>query len=100
MKQILVLICRHFAGYSSFFRLNPVFSNIYLMMFECSNFALSIGFVALRLLKLALISSFYVGRVDTPFLAPGVGRVGPLELDNYPHIFLKDILAHEAHRHP
>ena len=23
-----------------------------------------------------------------------------MELDNYPSIFLKDILSHEAHRHP
>ena len=50
--------------------------------------------------KLLLTAALYVGRIDTPFLAPGVGRLGDLELDGYPVIFMKDILSHEAHRHP
>lgn len=50
--------------------------------------------------KLLITSALYVGRIDTPFLAPGVGRLGDLELDGYPAIFMKDILSHEAHRHP
>lgn len=52
------------------------------------------------MIKLIFTSALFVGRIDTPFLAPGVGRFGALELDNYPHTFLKDILSHEAHRHP
>lgn len=50
--------------------------------------------------KLIITAALFVGRIDTPFLADGVGRVGPVELDNYPNIFLKDVLSHEAHRHP
>jgi hypothetical protein len=50
--------------------------------------------------KLLITAALYVGRIDTPFLAPGVGRVGNFELDGYPVIFVKDILSHEAHRHP
>lgn len=53
-----------------------------------------------RTCKLLITSALFVGRIDTPFLAPGIGRVGQLELDNYPTIFLKDVLSHEAHRHP
>jgi chaperonin cofactor prefoldin len=50
--------------------------------------------------KLIVAAALFVGRIDTPFLADGVGRIGALELDGYPSIFLKDTLAHEAHRHP
>lgn len=34
------------------------------------------------------------------FLAPGVGELGPLELDPFPTIHMRDIMSHEAHRHP
>lgn len=51
--------------------------------------------------KLIVTAALFVGRIDTPFLADGVGRLlGSVELDNYPNIMLKDILSHEAHRHP
>jgi hypothetical protein len=56
--------------------------------------------VSRRICKLLITAALYVGRIDTPLLAPGVGRLGVLELDGYPVIFVKDILSHEAHRHP
>ena len=34
------------------------------------------------------------------FLAQGVGEVGPLKLDRLPFAFKRDLLCHEAHRHP
>lgn len=55
--------------------------------------------VAPRMCKLLITAALFVGRIDTPFLAPGIGRVGNMELDNYPTIFLKDVLSHEAHRY-
>lgn len=58
----------------------------------------AIGTALARAIKLILIAALYIGRVDTPLLAPGVG-VGPL-MDRYPFIFRQDILALEAHRHP
>ena len=54
----------------------------------------------MRMIKLLLAAAASVGRIDRPFLAPGIGRVGPIELDNYPIVHTKDILSHEAHRHP
>ena len=33
-------------------------------------------------------------------MAPGVGRLGPIELDSFPYSFRKDLVVHEAHRHP
>ena len=47
------------------------------LVLECTNFALSVGFVFLRMCKLLIMAALYVGRIDTPFLAPGVGRVKP-----------------------
>ena len=41
-----------------------------------------------------------VGRIDTRFLAKGVGELGPLELDPFPTIHMRDIMSHESHRHP
>jgi hypothetical protein len=53
-----------------------------------------------RTVQLLMVTAFYLGRLDTPVLAPGVGQVGPLVLDSYPIIFRKDLLLHDAHRHP
>jgi len=52
------------------------------------------------MIKLLLAAATCIGRIDRPFLAKGIGRVGPLELDNYPIVHTKDLLSHEAHRHP
>lgn len=54
----------------------------------------------MRMVKLMLVAASFIGRVNLNLLAPGVGRVGPLELDNYPIIHMKELLSHEAHRHP
>ena len=99
IKLILVRSCRC-TMYVAFYRKRPAAGNISALALECANFALSVGFVFLRLIKILITGALYVGRIDTPFLAEGVGRIGGFELDNYPRIFMKDILAHEAHRHP
>jgi hypothetical protein len=52
------------------------------------------------MIKLIVVTAFSVGRIDTPFLAPGVGQLGPVELDPFPTIHMRDIMSHEAHRHP
>ena len=56
--------------------------------------------MAVRVVKLILISAFYIGLLDTPLFAPGVGNIGPFQLDNHPIQFRKDLLLHDAHRHP
>lgn len=82
--------------YKAFYRQRPAAANISALALECTNFSLSVGFVVLRMCKLIVTAALFVGRIDTPFLADGVGRFGRLELDNYPNIFLKDILTHEG----
>jgi hypothetical protein len=71
-----------------------------MVVMECWNLALTVLAMFRRLVKLLLITAFYIGRLDTPMLAKGVGQVGPVPLDDYPIQFRKDLLVHEAHRHP
>lgn len=59
---------------------------------------LTVGFVFVRLVKLLIVAGLSVGRIDTRFLAKGVGEFGPLELDPFPTIHMRDIMAHESHR--
>ncbi len=99
IKLVILLSCRC-ALYGAFYRRRPAEANIGAVALECSNFALSVGFVFLRMVKLLITAAVFIGRIDTPFLAPGVGKVGPLQLDFYPYIYRKDILATDAHRHP
>lgn len=98
LKLVLVCACRA-SYYQAFYRKKPAAANITSLALECTNFTLSVGFVLVRMVKLIVVAALWVGRIDTPFLADGVGRFGPVELDNYPNIFLKDILAQEAHRY-
>ena len=69
------------------------------VVLEVWNIALTLGFVFIRAVKLVVVSILYIARIDTPFLAPGVGRFGPVELDSVAISFEKDLLTHEAHRH-
>ncbi|CAB9521768.1 unknown protein [Seminavis robusta] len=98
-RLLLVSICRC-TLYKSFYRERPGIANILFLALEWAVFALSVGFIFARMIKLMLAAGMSIGRIDTPFLAPGVGRIGALELDGYPMIHLKDVLSHEAHRHP
>ncbi|KAG7372979.1 hypothetical protein IV203_033703 [Nitzschia inconspicua] len=86
--------------YRAFYRERPFSANISLLALEWANFTLSVGFILVRIIKLIISACMFIRRIDTPFLAPKVGQLGPIELDNYPTIFMKDLLQHEAHRHP
>ena len=60
---------------------------------------LSSGYILGRTLKLILLSVFYIGRIDTPFLATGVGWLfDNVPIDGYAIAFRRDILIHEAVR--
>ena len=94
-RLILVCMCRC-TLYKSFYRERPGIANIIVLALEWANFALSVGFVFARMVKLLIAAGMSIGRIDTPFLAPGVGRIGPIELDNSPTVHLKDMLSHEV----
>ena len=50
--------------------------------------------------KVLLIAAASIGQIDRRLLAEGVGQLGPLEFDPYPTIHVRDLVAHDAHRHP
>jgi hypothetical protein len=97
--RLTVLIMLRGAFFSAYYRRKPGAANIMFTVLEIWNIALTLGFVFIRSVKLVVISILYIARIDTPFLAPGVGRFGPVELDSVSISFEKDILIHEAHRH-
>ena len=86
--------------YKAFYRKRPFPANVSLLALEWANFTLTVFFVVIRLVKLMITAGFYIGRIDTPFLAKGVGDIKGFELDSISNVFLKDLLAHDAHRHP
>ena len=86
--------------FHSYFRKRPGAANLYFLATEWANFALSAGFVTVRMLKLLAVSALSVGRVDSPFLAPGVGDFSFVSFDPMPSIHLRCVIAQEAHRHP
>ena len=98
--KIIILLCLRKVLFAGFYRRSPTSANCLLVVVECWNLALTVMSMFQRLVKLLLIAAFYVGRLDTPMLAKGVGNIGPVPLDDYPIQFRKDLLLHEAHRHP
>ena len=95
LRLAMVCTCRRML-WTSFYRVRPGAANIGILALEWGNFALSAGYVLARSIKLLLAAATFIGRIDTPFLAHNVGRIGPLELDNYPIVHMKDVLTHEV----
>jgi hypothetical protein len=98
IRVVLMILCRRSFA-KSLYRIRPGRANIFCLAMECMLFALNVLFTFVRLIKLVLLAILYVGRVDSRFLAPGVGKFGMLDLDAFPTIFLKEVLQHEAHRY-
>jgi hypothetical protein len=98
--KVIILLCLRKVLFAGFYRRSPLFANCLMVVMECWNLALTVLAMVQRLVKLLLVAAFYVGRLDTPMLAKGVGNIGPIPLDDYPIQFRKDLLLHEAHRHP
>ena len=82
--------------YSGFYRKRPAAANIMNVILECWSLAKSAMVVIVRFVKLMIVAAIYIGRIDTHMLAPGVGYVGPLQLDSAPNAFKIDLLGHEA----
>jgi hypothetical protein len=70
------------------------------VVMECWNLGLSPGFIAARAGQIFGMAVMYIGRMDVDFLAKGVATFGPVSFDTYSQTFRKDLLVHEAHRHP
>lgn len=94
-RLCLVCFCRR-TLYKSFYRERPGIANLSILALEWVNFALSVGVIFVRVIKLLLAACTGIGRIDTPILSPSASRVACVELDNLPMIHLKDLLSHEV----
>ena len=97
LKVVVMMLLRS-TFYSGYYRKKPAASNIMNVILECWSLGLSIGTVTTRFAQLLVVTAFYVGRIDTPMLAPGVGDIMGAPLDPAPDAFKKDLLIHEAVR--
>jgi len=96
-----ILFCLRRRWYSAFYRRRPARTNLLNLLLACWSLSLAAGVIIARSVKLLIIGIYYTGRLDSPLLAPGVGVFwGRIPLDAYPLSFRKDLLAHDAHRHP
>ena len=97
-KMILVamLAPRVFAK-NHVYRDRPFSGNVVILALECWGFGVTAGYLLVRVCKLLGVALFYVGRIDQVMLADDL--LGDM-LDKYPINFRKDLLSHEAHRHP
>ena len=69
------------------------------LIIECLKLGTSFAQVTSRFITLILVTFLYMGRVDVPMLAPGVGYVGNLIFsDAGSKAFKTDLLTHEAVR--
>jgi hypothetical protein len=99
LLKLLILQILRKSWYGAFYRRKPAAVNILNIILECWSLGLSSGYIVARVVKLLLVAIFYIGRIDTPLLAPGVGWLfNRLPLDAFPIAFRKDLLSHEAVR--
>ncbi|CAJ1938695.1 unnamed protein product [Cylindrotheca closterium] len=100
-KWLIKRTCRS-KLYRGFYRNNPLRANLAELVNESFNFATSMAFAVIRMFKLLFLAAFYVGRIDTKFLAPSANKFlgGKVHIDIFPDFFIADILSTEAHRHP
>lgn len=86
--------------FQAFYRTKPRDANVYILALEWANFALTVAFALGRFAKLMAVAALSVGRIDTQILSDDVIYLGPIDMDNAPTMHTRDILMHEAHRHP
>mmetsp|Transcript_26472 Transcript_26472/g.39307 ORF Transcript_26472/g.39307 Transcript_26472/m.39307 type:complete len:1089 (-) Transcript_26472:205-3471(-) len=100
IAKIIIMQIIRFSHYAAFYRTKPLSANVVNTCMECYAIGISLWFIMVRAIKITILAALYLGRTDTPLFASGVGIFGPLEIDNWPTVTRKEILLHDAHRHP
>eukprot|EP00566_Odontella_aurita_P000604 CAMPEP_0113562302 /NCGR_PEP_ID=MMETSP0015_2-20120614/20451_1 /TAXON_ID=2838 /ORGANISM="Odontella" /LENGTH=373 /DNA_ID=CAMNT_0000464183 /DNA_START=92 /DNA_END=1213 /DNA_ORIENTATION=- /assembly_acc=CAM_ASM_000160 len=98
LKMVMMMSARKNVNIA-LYRAKPRSANIWALAMECWNIGLGGGVVLGRLTQFLLASAVWIGRIDVTFLDENVSFMG-YGFDYTPTNFRKEILVHEAHRHP
>ena len=99
LVRMIVSRCFRKRFYAAFYRTHPKMANMTTLLFECWYIGIGGGVLVTRFAQILLAGCFYVGRTDVPFLSKDVSVFG-YSFDYLPTNFVRDLLVHEAHRHP